>query len=330
MRTRRRLVSDEASLADIWPSFADVTSTIALIFFALVLLSYVRDLVSSRRLAAYREQITTSERKLRLLAADLSRTRLEIETGQARLARSEKDVTDQQQIIAASSLELATLRSRLSGIALLRVEVLDRVKRALETELGNKTSQGAPLVRIGDNGNIVINEGVVFESSSYSLRPEGKALLGTLAVALENVLADERVRENIDAMLVQGHTDERGSSAYNLDLSAKRANAVLNYMFEANPRLEQTYGSFFAASAYSKFRPLNPGKTEEAYEQNRRIELSLVLKDANVRRVIDEYTQSVNAAALPDAAPAVSPPAVSPPSPPPASPPTGIPSPTPP
>ena len=293
MRNRRRLVSDDSNLGDIWPSFADVTSTIALIFFALVLLSYVRDLVSSRRLAAFEAQIQTSERKLRLLEADLSRTRLEIEAGQARLARSEKDVADQQQVIAASALELAALRARLSGIALLRVDVLERVTRALELELGTVTKQGTPLVRIGDNGNIVINEGVVFESSSYELKPEGLALLGTLALALENVLKDEQVRENIDAMVVQGHTDERGSSAYNFDLAAKRANAVLNYLFETNPRLEQSYGSFFAASSYSKFRPLNPGNTEEAYEQNRRIELSLVLKDSNVRKVIDEYTENL-------------------------------------
>ncbi|HKO94811.1 MAG TPA: OmpA family protein [Polyangiaceae bacterium] len=307
MRTRRRLVSDETDLADIWPSFADVTSTIALIFFSLVLLSYVRDLVSSRRLAAYQDQITTSERKLRLLESDLSRTRLEIEAGRARLSRSEQDIAAQQQVISQSSLELATLRSRLSGIALLRVDVLDRVKRALELELGPVTRQGTPLVRIGDNGNIVINEGLVFESSSYSLKPEGKALLATLAIALDNVLADPAVRENIDAMLVQGHTDARGSSAYNFDLSAKRANAVLNYLFETNPHLEQAYGSFFAASAYSKFRPLNPGATEEAFEQNRRIELSLVLRDANVRKVIDEYTQS--AAAPAPAAPPGTPPA---------------------
>jgi len=309
MRTRRRLVSDDTDLADIWPSFADVTSTIALIFFSLVLLSYVRDLVSSRRLAAYQDQITTSERKLRLLESDLSRTRLEIEAGRARLARSEQDIAAQQQVIGQSSLELATLRSRLSGIALLRVDVLDRVKRALEIELGPVTSQGTPLVRIGDNGNIVINEGLVFESSSYSLKPEGKALLGTMAIALDNVLADPAVRENIDAMLVQGHTDARGSSAYNFDLSAKRANAVLNYLFETNPHLEQAYGSFFAASAYSKFRPLNPAPTEEAFEQNRRIELSLVLKDANVRKVIDDYTAGLTAAPppgapAPDAAPA--------------------------
>jgi chemotaxis protein MotB len=303
MRTRRRLVSDDTDLSDIWPSFADVTSTIALIFFSLVLLSYVRDLVSSRRLAAYQDQITTSERKLRLLEADLSRTRLEIEGGRARLARSEKDIAEQQQVISASALELATLRSRLSGIALLRVDVLDRVKRALEVELGPVTKQGTPLVRIGDNGNIVINEGLVFESSSYSIKPEGKALLGTLAIALDNVLADPAVRENIDALLVQGHTDARGSSAYNLDLSAKRANAVLNYLFETNPHLEQAYGSFFAASAYSKFRPLNPAPTEEAFEQNRRIELSLVLRDANVRKVIDDYTQGLNAEQQPGAVP---------------------------
>jgi chemotaxis protein MotB len=321
MRNRRRLVSDDSDLSDIWPSFADVTSTIALIFFSLVLLSYVRDLVSSRRLAAYQDQITTSERKLRLLEADLARTRLEIEGGRARLARSEQDIAEQQQVISASALELATLRSRLSGIALLRVDVLDRVKRALEVELGPVTKQGTPLVRIGDNGNIVINEGLVFESSSYSLKPEGKALLGTMAIALDNVLADPAVRENIDAMLVQGHTDARGSSAYNLDLSAKRANAVLNYLFETNPHLEQAYGSFFAASAYSKFRPLDPAPTEAAFEQNRRIELSLVLRDANVRKVIDDYTQGLNAEVQPGATPGAAPTPPAAPAPAPAAPP---------
>ena len=200
MRNRRRLVAEETNLGDIWPSFADVTATIALIFFALVLLSYVRDLVSSRRLAAFEAQIQTSERKLRLLEADLARTRLEIEAGQARLARSEKDVADQQQVITASALELATLRSRLSGIALLRVDVLDRVKHALELELGSVTKQGTPLVRIGDNGNIIINEGLVFEFNSFALKPSSTPLLDTLSRALEGVLDDPEVREYVDAI----------------------------------------------------------------------------------------------------------------------------------
>jgi chemotaxis protein MotB len=152
-------------------------------------------------------------------------------------------------------------------------------------------------VSIGDTGNIVISEKLVFEYDSHAIRPTGKPLLDTLSNALGKVLDDGKLRANIDVVLVQGHTDNRGSNVYNRDLSAKRANAVLNYMFESNKALEKNYGGFFAASAYSEFRPINTGKTEAAYEQNRRIEISVVLKDATVRNTIDEYMK--NAKALP-------------------------------
>jgi len=194
------------------------------------------------------------------------------------------------------------VRARLQGIAVLRVDVLNKVKSSLEGELGGGPSAGggaatAPRVAVADNGNILINESLVFEYNSYTIKPEGKRLLANLAKAFARVLADPAVRENVDVILVQGHTDERGTTAYNRELSAKRANAVLNHMFETDRALEQSYGAYFASSAYSEFRPLNPAKTEAAYEQNRRIEISVVLKDASVRGVIDEYMRTVGASA---------------------------------
>ncbi|HEY2733547.1 MAG TPA: hypothetical protein VGI70_06160, partial [Polyangiales bacterium] len=60
--------------------------------------------------------------------------------------------------------------------------------------------------------------------------------------------------------------------------------------------LANNYGSFFASSAYSKFRPVNLGTTEAAYQQNRRIEISVVLKDAGTREVIDQYMREQNPA----------------------------------
>jgi chemotaxis protein MotB len=177
----------------------------------------------------------------------------------------------------------------------LRVQVLEKVKSSIESELAPKLHAQGPLVSIGDNGNIVINESLVFEYNSYAIKPSGTALLRTLAQGLGNLLADAEVRENVDAVVIQGHTDERGSGAFNRELSAKRANAVLNFLFEANPQLEERYGSYFAASAYSKYRPLTEDKTEAAFEKNRRIEISVVLKDANVRRVIDDYVRTVDA-----------------------------------
>lgn len=301
-RGRRQPLIDEGT-ENFWPSFADLTSTVTLIFFVLMLLAYMQNLIAgrnleaaTRRLAESRRQIGDAEGRLRILEGQLRATTAEIEAGQSRLRLSEDRVE-------ASNRELASVRARLQGIAVLRVDVLNKVKSSLEGELGAGAAgaAGAPRVAVADNGNIRINESLVFEYNSYTIKPEGKRLLATLARAFAHVLGDPAVRENVDVILVQGHTDERGTSAYNRDLSAKRADAVLDYMFEANRALEQSYGAYFASSAYSEFRPVNPAKTEAAYEQNRRIEISVVLKDARVRDVIDEYMRTV--APPPGAAP---------------------------
>jgi chemotaxis protein MotB len=191
--------------------------------------------------------------------------------------------------VAESNRELSALRSRVQGIALLRMDVLQKVKRSIDSQLRNKAGTGA---RIADNGNITIDESLVFEVDAYTIRAGGKAFLNALAKSLAHVLDDPEVRKNIDVILVQGHTDERGTIEHNRELSAKRANAVLNYMFRSEPSLSRDYGQYFASSAYSEFRPVDLGKTEAAFQQNRRIEISVVLKDASVRSAIDEYMKS--------------------------------------
>ncbi len=297
------LAEDEAE--NFWPSFADLTSTVALILFVLVLLAYIQNLMSSRhldrlradlgmssrRLAASEQHVKSSQRKLRSLAA-------EIAAGQAQLSLSEQRVEDQRALVAESSRELDSLRSQLEGIAVLRVSLLSKVKASIEAQLATQSGR-APSLSISDNGNIVIGEKLLFEYDSYAVKSEGKSLLALLATAFANVLADPSIRDSIDVILVQGHTDERGSSTYNRELSAKRANAVVNYMFEADPTLEHSYGRYFASSAYSEFRPVAEAPAEAAHEQNRRIEISVVLKDTRVRQVIDEYMHGVDASLRP-------------------------------
>lgn len=312
MRQRQRLLAKDEDLQHIWPSFADVTTTFAMLLFVLVLIAYVKNLVSGKQLAAYEKQVAGAEQRLGALSLDLDRTQREIALGRSALSASERKLKTQEGVIMASQQELDVLRARLSSIALLRVEVLEKVKQSIEAVLAKNpppTSPGSPapggsLVRLGDNGNIVINEGLVFEYNSFALKPAGTPLLDTLSRALESVLDDEEVREYVDAIVVQGHTDDRGTSSFNRDLSSKRANAVLDYVFKANPNLEQKYASFFASSAFSEFRPLVREESETAYERNRRIEVSVVLKDANVRKLIDQYMQATPVGVDPNAPPA--------------------------
>ncbi|MGH7440716.1 MAG: OmpA family protein [Polyangiaceae bacterium] len=290
MRNRRRLLSDPEGGWEIWPSFTDVMSTMALILFVLVLLAYVRNLMSGRQIEAFRRQIDLSEQQLRTLNSQLAR-------GKAELILSQAKLHDQQAVVADTSQKLEAVRSQLGGIAVLRVSVLEKVKGAIEAELGQTGDAGSDLVTIGDGGNILINESLVFEFDSYALKKDAKPLLDALGRAFANVLADSAVRGNIDTILIQGHTDERGSPSHNWDLSAKRATAVLDYLLETNKSLADAYGSYFAAAAYSKFRPIDAAPTDAAYAKNRRIEIAVLPKDDNVRKMIDDYMQSVHASA---------------------------------
>lgn len=298
MRARRRNLLDEstgggAEAQSFWPSFADLTSTIALILFVLVLLAYIQNLFGAKQLqrakaeleqtlaqlTGSQEQVTRSQKQLRLLAAEL-------EQGQQELKLSRERVQDQAQVIAESNRELSEVKARVQGIGLLRLSVLEKVSTSLNEQVG---SGGAPVARVADNGNIVLEEGLLFDYKSTTIKPQGAVFLDMLAKAFVRVLSDPEVRQNIDVIAVQGHTDSRGSAAYNRQLSAQRASTVLDHMFQAEPRLADEYGRFFAASAYSEFRPIAHEDTEEAYQKNRRIEVAVMLKDSRVREVIDAY-----------------------------------------
>ena len=280
-------------------------STIALIIFFLMLLAFIQNIVTGKNLEYAKKQlidtqgrleesniqISRAEKKLRLLKDDLDDVLAEVEDGEIALKLSEQQIEEQREIIADSNRELGELRSKLQGIAVLRLDVLSKVKSSIENELGVTNQDGQELVSIADNGNIVINEGLVFDYNKYDIKPEGRQVLTMLSEAFENVLDDSETRVNIDAISIQGHTDNLGSSEYNRDLSSKRASAVLNYMMDVNPVLENQYGEYFAASGYSEFRPIASGSSEAARAQNRRIEISVILRDANIQNVIEDYLE---------------------------------------
>jgi chemotaxis protein MotB len=282
MRNRRRLLSEGDSTREIWPAFTDVMSTMAIIMFVLVLLAYVRNLINEKQLLASRAQIALSNR-------DLEKIRAEVAIGKKELEASRFLLRDQQATITESNRQLGTLRTQLQNIAVLRVSVLEKIKNAIEAQLGSERPTGGQAATIRDNGDIAVNESLVFEYNSHAIKKQARPVLDALARALFNLLSDDDLRGNIDTILIQGHADARGSASFNWELSAKRSTAVLDYLFQSNKALADSYGSYFAAAAYSKFRPVDSATTEDAYQQNRRIEISVIPKDSSLRKVVDEY-----------------------------------------
>jgi OOP family OmpA-OmpF porin len=67
---------------------------------------------------------------------------------------------------------------------------------------------------------------------------------------------------------VQGHTDSDGADAYNLDLSNRRAQAVVGYFAQKGIEANR-----LSAKGYGESKPVADNKTREGKAQNRRVEL---------------------------------------------------------
>lgn len=80
----------------------------------------------------------------------------------------------------------------------------------------------------------------------------------------------QHIRETNGKLLIEGHTDERGSTEYNLALGERRANSAKNYL----TRLGVSNSNINTIS-YGEERPVSVGDTESAHARNRRAELVL-------------------------------------------------------
>ncbi len=70
------------------------------------------------------------------------------------------------------------------------------------------------------------------------------------------------------AVLLQGHADERGTPEYNLALGSRRANAVAQALTALGAGSAQ-----LGAVSFGEERPVAEGADEMAWSKNRRVEL---------------------------------------------------------
>ncbi len=142
-------------------------------------------------------------------------------------------------------------------------------KETAETYNGVDDTDGCP-----DRGRVVVTDTkieildkIYFEYDSDVIQKRSFAILDAIAATMQG---------NPDILLVeiQGHTDERGSDAYNLDLSDRRAASVRRYLTEHGV----TAGRL-QSQGYGETQPIAQGHGESAWAKNRRVEF-LILKRA--------------------------------------------------
>jgi len=125
------------------------------------------------------------------------------------------------------------------------LEALDKMAQVKEEERGT-------VITLSGSVLFLTNEAILLPNAQVRLDQVAEALLTT---------PDRDV-------LVEGHTDSRGTESYNLDLSRRRAEAVRSYLVSRGYPVEH-----IRAEGIGKARPIAPNSTADGRANNRRVEI---------------------------------------------------------
>lgn len=83
--------------------------------------------------------------------------------------------------------------------------------------------------------------------------------------AVLDMHASYLVKHSSQSIVIEGHTDNRGTPEYNIALGERRAKSVETYLQNAG-----VSGSQISVVSYGEEKPANFGTSEASFEQNRR------------------------------------------------------------
>ena len=236
-------------------------------------------------LAAKEEDLAAQDKLLADQKTQLESQRSVLSEQEKKLSEQQALIGEQEEYLSAATEEILELRGQMETIVGVRKSVLEQIRDSVVQVMGDSSK-----VKI-DNGNIVFNEGVFFDVGSYAIKPGAGEMLGQLSRVFERFLADENNLQYVDSIVISGHADSTGNAQDNRTLSSSRANAVLGYLLESGGYGLQRYSSCFCAAGYGDTRPVASNDTEEGRAQNRRIEISIVLKDDSIMNIVNNYLE---------------------------------------
>ena len=305
------LVASSQGEQGFWPSYADMMSAVALILFFLMLLSYIQNLITGNdlqntqglladtraALAATQEEVDMAQSRLVLITTQLDDAQLQLEDQQGIIADQDaligdqralmaelQDLADEQAMyLAATNEEIMELRGQMQTIAVLRLSILEQIKASIEDVMGGGT------VSIGENGSIILSESVLFDLGSSEIKEDSRPVLDQLVQVFSKFLNNSDNAKYVDSIVISGHTDSSGTAEINRKLSTERANSVLGYLLESNNGTLNRFAKYFCAAGYGANRPVASNSNDEGRAANRRIEISMILKDETVQQIVDNY-----------------------------------------
>jgi outer membrane protein OmpA-like peptidoglycan-associated protein len=136
-----------------------------------------------------------------------------------------------------------------------------------------------PRVEVTDD-KIVIREKIQFDYNKAKIKPESDDLLAEIAKVMNDNPRIKKIR-------VEGHASSEGNYEHNVDLSKRRAKAVLDHLVKKGKVDKER----LVSEGYGPDRPIADNDTESGREANRRVEFTILEQEyTETKKSIDPET----------------------------------------
>lgn len=321
--TRRRSRLSRADVGSYWISFSDMLSSLLLVFILAVTFSiyqyYSLLEIKTRELEAQkaeldRTQITLTQREEDLRTAqvtllgkeeelasiqiqldqqkdDLHAAQTALKTKEEEQALLQLKLSEQAEALASQEIRLGAMQEALSSQQR-QLDDLLGVRTAIIQDLSRALSEAAVSAKVdATTGDIILDSQLMFESGRDAISLSGQAQLQRIIPVYLSVLMRPEYKDFLAEIIIEGHTDSKGTYMFNLELSQNRALAVVKFALEIpslNAQQRQLLTEILTAKGRSYSNPiLNPDGTENM-DASRRVEIKFRLKDTEMIQRMNE------------------------------------------
>ncbi len=227
------------------------------------------------------QELSNYKNKIILLSSELTKKDETMKLNDEKLLKLLQAVENKKTKYDTLLAQLQAKKAKIKSLTGIKLKVIAELKASLGDKINIDKSSGS--LRLASN--------ILFDKGSAILKEGSKAELEANFIDyISTLIGNKNIAEHIDKIIIEGHSDSDGSYLYNLNLSQKRAFAVMHHLLTLDYIKKNNIKSKLVASGRSYLDAIKINGKEDK-DASRRIEVKFRLKNEDamyeIERILD-------------------------------------------
>jgi chemotaxis protein MotB len=252
-----------------WISYADLMAGLLFIFILVIGAIIVKHNYMTSEFTKQKKSIEKLEERAKKKEEAAEKLKQELLEQKKSMEELSLKAKEKEEAVEKLKEELDITKKTIYKLTSVKLNVIEKLRQKLGDKIEVDPKSGA--LRISGNILFQQDQDTLIESSK-------KTLTSILSEYIKVLMNDKEIKDNLDKIIIEGHTNSDGDYLHNLELSQKRALSVMKFLLTLQPENESELQKYVTANGRSE-TDLIMTNNEENKLDSRRIEIKFKLKN---------------------------------------------------